>query len=263
VIYHQPLLAFSNFCYYRALYQGGNFSEFIGEIVMSDEPAGQVSQSDGKDNECKPAGSPKLIDISSEPPRDIEDTPIASPTLEEFPPAIQKFRADTRPNTDAMPAEVKAAAIFERHLGQRHLVLFQPIEQQIDFHPLPYKPSPGDKLLLACPWQIMLEMRIQTHWMRLGLNLYGEVTLGRGESRDGHVMVNLNPYGASALGVSRTHLALRPTSKGLVAVDLGSTNGTTINGESIAPETEMLLPDRCEIALSKMKLLLYIVEKPE
>lgn len=229
---------------------------------MGDDSVERLSQNDDGNEACKPAGSPKWIDVSSEPPRDIEDTPIASPTLEEFPPAIQKFRAETRPNTDAMPAEIKAAAIFERHLEQRHLVLFQPIEQQIDFHPLPYRPSPGDTLLPACPWRIMLEMRVETHWMRLGLDLYGEVKLGRGESRDGHVMVNLNPYGASLMGVSRVHLALRPTPDGLVAIDLGSTNGTTINGEDISPETEMLLPDRCEIALSKMKLLLYVIEKP-
>lgn len=229
---------------------------------MGDDSVEKLQPDDGRNEECRPAGSPKWIDISSEPPRDIEDTPIASPNLEEFSPAIQQYRADTRPNTDAMPAQVKAAAIFARHLEQKHLVLFQSVEQQIDFHPLPYQPSPGDTLVLACPWRIMLEMRIETHWMRLGLDLYGEVKLGRGESRDGHVMVNLNPYGAGVLGVSRLHLALRPTPQGLVAVDLNSTNGTTINGEDIPPETEMLLPDRCEIALSKMKLLLYVVEKP-
>lgn len=229
---------------------------------MGDDAVRRSIHNDDGNEEHEPVGSPQWIDISSEPPRDIEDTPIASPTLEEFSPAIQKFRADTRPNTDAMPAEVKAAAIFERHLAQRHLVLFQSIEQQIDYHPLPYQPSPEDSLVLACPWRIIMEMRVETYWMRLGLDLYGEVIFGRGESRDGHVMINLNPYGASTMGVSRIHLALRPTQEGLVAVDLNSTNGTAVNGEFIPPETEMLLPDRCEIALSKMKLLLYVVEKP-
>lgn len=229
---------------------------------MSEESARRAQRGDPAGNDDDSCRTPKIIDVSSEPPHDIEDTPIASPSLEEFPPAVRVFRADTKPNVEAMPEEVKSAAIFERHLGQKHLVLFQSVEKQIDYHPLPYRPAPGDTLLPECPWRVILELRVETEWMRLGLDLYGEVTLGRGESRDGYVMVNLNPYGASTLGVSRVHLALRPTQEGLVAVDLNSTNGTTINGESIPPETEMLLPDRCEIVLSKMKLSLYLIEKP-
>ncbi|MBN1309855.1 MAG: FHA domain-containing protein [Anaerolineae bacterium] len=201
----------------------------------------------------------KLPDLSSEPAYDVQDTPIASPTLEEFSPAIQVYRAETQPGLEGMTEELRSAAIFERHMSQRHLVLFQSIEEQLDYHPLPYCPLPEDTLIRDPGWRLILEMRVEVRWMRLGLDLYDRVTLGRGESRDGYVMVNLNPYGAGMMGVSRKHLALRPAEKGVVLIDLNSTNGTAVNGESIPPEVEILLPDRCDIVLSKMKLLLYVV----
>ncbi|MBN1429511.1 MAG: FHA domain-containing protein [Anaerolineae bacterium] len=225
---------------------------------------GNTSANDERQkNQKEPDNATSWPDSWAEPPYDIQDTPIASPTFEEFPPAIQMYRADTQPSLEGMSEEVRQAAIFGRHMAQKHLVLFQAVEEQIDYHPLPYYPLPEDTLIKKRPWRVILEMRVEGRWMRLGLDLYDKVTLGRGESRDGHVMVNLNPYGASLMGVSRKHITLRPAEQGVVLIDLTSTNGTSVNGKPIPPEMEILLPDRCDIMLSKMKLLLYLVGRPE
>ena len=66
--------------------------------------------------------------------------------------------------------------------------------------------------------------------MYMGLDLYGDVILGRGDSHPGRIIVNLEPYGARDLGVSREHVMLRPTPTRLFAIDQGSTNRTTVNG---------------------------------
>jgi hypothetical protein len=229
--------------------------------MTMDDQQNRMAQSDEGSSDKQ--GNSRQGHVFSEPPFDIEDTPIASPSLEEFPPPIRMYRADTKPRVEAVPEEVRAAAIFDRHLAQRHLVLFQSVEERIDYHPLPYQPQPDDVLLPDYPWRLILEMRVENRWMRLGVDLYDRVILGRGESRDGHVMINLNPYGAGLMGVSRIHLSLRPTSEGLVIADLNSTNGTLVNGESITPGIDILLPERCEIALGKLKMLLSVVERPK
>ena len=55
--------------------------------------------------------------------------------------------------------------------------------------------------------------------------------------------------------VSRLHLELHGTTAGLLAVDLGSRNGTRVNGVEIS---ESLLPDECRIDLGATKIRVHI-----
>lgn len=55
--------------------------------------------------------------------------------------------------------------------------------------------------------------------------------------------------------VSRTHLRLEPTSAGLVVVDLGSANGTTVDGERIS-EPRLLAPGS-RVRLGETELVIF------
>ncbi|MFH2102072.1 MAG: FHA domain-containing protein [Chloroflexota bacterium] len=83
----------------------------------------------------------------------------------------------------------------------------------------------------------------------------GEYTLGR--SAEGQPIVpdvDLTPYNAYASGVSRLHAAIRRIETRVFVVDLGSSNGTYINGNRISPYTESSITHGDIIYLGKLKI---------
>jgi hypothetical protein len=81
-----------------------------------------------------------------------------------------------------------------------------------------------------------------------------EYILGR-EGREQVVPdLNLNPYGARDKGVSRVHAALRRDHAQLLLVDLGSTNGTRLNGKPLSAHQPIQVENGDEIRLGKLVL---------
>ena len=90
------------------------------------------------------------------------------------------------------------------------------------------------------------------------LQLRKELILGRvSEQVENVTYLNLTPYGADELGVSRRHARLLRDQKAVYLTDLNSTNGTRLNGESLPSSVEKRLRDGDEIALGKLKLYVY------
>jgi hypothetical protein len=71
--------------------------------------------------------------------------------------------------------------------------------------------------------------------------------LGRGTDSDVHVV---------ATGVSRHHAEIRWNGKRCEVVDLGSTNGTTLDGEKV---TRAALPDSCTLGVGQARILFEVV----
>jgi hypothetical protein len=86
---------------------------------------------------------------------------------------------------------------------------------------------------------------------------YG-LTLGRHDpDRQEFPDVDLVPYGASEKGVSRFHAQLDRYEQNIYITDLGSTNGTYLNGERLVKERGYMLRDGDEIRLAKLALTVY------
>src|SRR5438309_2326408 len=62
---------------------------------------------------------------------------------------------------------------------------------------------------------------------------------------------------------SRRHATLIPEGEGLSVEDLGSTNGTFVNGERIAEKRVLAAGDRIELGTSVLELLPALVVEPE
>ena len=75
--------------------------------------------------------------------------------------------------------------------------------------------------------------------------------IGRGTDTDVHVV---------ARGVSRHHAEVRWDGKRAEVVDLGSTNGTKLEGERI---TRAALPDRCALHIGQARILFEVVPQAE
>jgi hypothetical protein len=86
-----------------------------------------------------------------------------------------------------------------------------------------------------------------------------EFTLGR--SAEGQPIVpdvDLSPYKAYAKGVSRLHAVLKLLQDQIVIMDLGSSNGTYLNGNRLPPYIETPVVHGDVILLGKLKIQVLI-----
>ncbi len=64
--------------------------------------------------------------------------------------------------------------------------------------------------------------------------------------------VDLSPYGATKLGVSRNHLTLSRDHDTIFVTDLGSANSTYLNGQRLMPHERRILRDNDELRLGRL-----------
>ncbi len=82
-----------------------------------------------------------------------------------------------------------------------------------------------------------------------------EFTLGRlSEGQPIMPDIDLTPYQAYASGVSRLHAVVKRDSERVFVMDLGSSNGTYVNGRRINPHVEESLNHGDILALGKLKI---------
>jgi len=86
-----------------------------------------------------------------------------------------------------------------------------------------------------------------------------EFTLGRvSEGQPIMPDVDLSPYQAYAGGVSRLHASIRRNGRRVAIMDLGSANGTYVNGKRLTPNVERLVNHGDVVALGKLKFQILI-----
>jgi hypothetical protein len=116
---------------------------------------------------------------------------------------------------------------------------------------------------LPSPPVVPLQSWISLHLIESGQILplaeRTEFTLGR--SAEGQPIVpdvDLSSYNAYANGVSRLHAAIKLVKNRIVVVDLGSSNGTYLNGVRLAPYIETPVSHGDLIYLGKLKIQVLI-----
>jgi len=85
----------------------------------------------------------------------------------------------------------------------------------------------------------------------------GQTILGRASSSDKAIAVDLSKYYARVLGVSREHAAIRYSATGWTIEDLGSTNGTYLNGTKLAAHQPQALRNGDTVRLGQLTLFVY------
>ena len=92
----------------------------------------------------------------------------------------------------------------------------------------------------------------------LVIQLEGELTLGRFDAtHNDKKRLDLTPYNAYTLGVSRQHATIQRYGDLLTLTDLGSTNGTMVNGKTVVPGQAHPLHDGDEIILGELLIHIY------
>ena len=70
--------------------------------------------------------------------------------------------------------------------------------------------------------------------------------------------IDLAPYGAFAQGVSRLHALIKIVGQNVLLMDLGSSNGTQVNGQKIIAQVEYPLKHGDLIAVGRMRFQVLI-----
>jgi hypothetical protein len=106
---------------------------------------------------------------------------------------------------------------------------------------------------------------IPLHFMGSGkilpLDSRNEFILGR-LTEDSPILpdVDLTPYRASAAGVSRLHAMVKREGNQAMVMDLGSSNGTYLNGQWIQPDVDVALRHQDIIALGALQIQVLLHE---
>jgi len=134
------------------------------------------------------------------------------------------------------------------------LLVAGPLTKQISFteDALRIAVGPTGKVFMAEQRRITLKIGDEQVVMQLGDSLIvGRQIPGDVESLP---VEDLTPYGAAEKGVSRQHIKLTLKNDMVYATDLGSTNGTRLNGHTVLPNSARLLRDGDTLQLGSLAM---------
>lgn len=100
---------------------------------------------------------------------------------------------------------------------------------------------------------VALRLEIEGSATSILLTLKKDTVIGRRDPTTRETPdLDLTPYGAYQMGVSRSHALLRLRNKHLEIIDLGSRNGTYLNGHHLDPHEPAALGANAEIRIGKL-----------
>jgi hypothetical protein len=107
------------------------------------------------------------------------------------------------------------------------------------------------------------ETAVSLHLIESGmiLHLAGQTEFTLGRIAEGQPIlpdIDLSPYEAYSQGVSRLHASLKLNNQRIFITDLGSSNGTRVNGQKIAANTDYPVNHGDVISLGKFKIQVLV-----
>lgn len=159
----------------------------------------------------------------------------------------------TCPNCKHLEAD---GAIFCSECGMQ-LIQYSPGQtQKFDLNDLGTAPIQSEMLPQSTAW---ISLNMLESGQILPVSERTEFTLGRiSENQPIMPDIDLSPFKAFDNGVSRLHAVIRYNAGNVIIMDLGSSNGTYINGTRIVPNVEQPLRHGDIIALGKLKIQIVL-----
>jgi len=144
---------------------------------------------------------------------------------------------------------------FRRALNTRLLDDQQPAPEA-----MPRETGPLD-FGLGAPW--VVELHIHDTPLTVRVNVNRQIVIGRSDVRAGiYPDLDLTPYEGLDKGVSRRHAAFIAEPDRLMLMDLGSTNGTFVNGQRLQPRRPYRLRHGDEVHIGRIRIDVMLVVVP-
>jgi hypothetical protein len=115
---------------------------------------------------------------------------------------------------------------------------------------------------IPAAWRLIFYIDTDSN-QSLGVEVRNQVAIGRSDP-DEHYLpgIDLGPFGAHDAGVSRRHAVLFAAEGSLYIRDIGSTNGTRINGYDLEPNQTYRLREGDRIEFGHLNVKFHIVSSP-
>jgi hypothetical protein len=199
----------------------------------------------------------KAIMTSNYAPSDFEDQtfPISADQVDRNVLASYGFMTQTDEDVEA------ARMIFRGYTKPVTALMLCPLCHQTMRVDVIQCPHCGTEFIApADPAVNQTTLNFQIGETELAIPVETTITLGRGTDRmaDGAPHIDLTDYAARDKGVSRHHVKITRRNNRLWVSDLGSTNGTLLNGRPLPPDTERPLSNGDELYLSYLKLVIKV-----
>jgi CheY-like chemotaxis protein len=111
------------------------------------------------------------------------------------------------------------------------------------------------------PW--VIDFRVVGTPSTIQVRVAETMTIGRSDPESGtEPDINLAPFGAHVLGVSRKHAVVKAKNDRLTVLDTGSANGTRLNGFALVPNQEYRLRHGDELTVGQLHLQVMFVFVP-
>ncbi|PJF26314.1 MAG: hypothetical protein CUN53_08320 [Phototrophicales bacterium] len=138
-----------------------------------------------------------------------------------------------------------------------------------DSAPLPVEQEMQDESAIQAGSDVfddnmVLRLEVMNSTDELVVDPRHETVIGRRDPATGMAPdIDLTSFSGYKLGVSRKHAVLRVRSKHLEILDLGSSNGTLVNGVHIFPHEPRLLRDGDQLLMGKLIMRVHFQIKEE
>ncbi len=134
----------------------------------------------------------------------------------------------------------------KNHDSQPKTELFN---QKAPVDPMPKRQADADEAPLTQNWELIITIGSETE----RLPVQPILNIGRAEDTDVDITLDLGAYGARQQGVSRHHATISLHDGLLYLQDMGSTNGTRINGFQLTPYQKYCLRDGDEVEFGRLR----------
>ena len=108
---------------------------------------------------------------------------------------------------------------------------------------------------------LWLMIQPEIFYLHRGSLQNGQLILGRLDSNEEYSMLKLDTENIDDLGISRMHAAVMPVEGGVQVEDVGSTNGTRLNGQVLTRGRSYDVKHKDRVELGKLTLTLHFVSK--
>jgi hypothetical protein len=111
--------------------------------------------------------------------------------------------------------------------------------------------------LLASLGEHELALKFTTADEPVRIDRRRSIVLGREETSQDGSTLDLTPFGGVEAGVSRQHVVIDSTDNDLTITDLGSTNGTRLNGSRLTAHMPYILRSSDKVQLGTLTFYIY------
>jgi pSer/pThr/pTyr-binding forkhead associated (FHA) protein len=151
---------------------------------------------------------------------------------------------------------MKCKDIMSQNPDEPNTKLLKPVANS---EPMPDRGPRPPTGQLRPPWRLLLQMEGDNR-TTVGLEVSERIVVGRGEGANGHeIGLDMTAYGGATNGVSRVHAAFSHEKGSIYLEDLGSTNGTRINGFQMTPNKPYRLRDGDEVEFGRARVVVRFV----